>query len=289
MKQLIKIGLLLILLGIGIFGDIFAKANALTFPTYFKFKFSDWEYFNPSITPPVNNPDGIEDNWGVARVTDIWDVTQQQPYPKVWDYGTDGEDIRVFFRGLDLAYWDGTTYKMSAVQGGAYLDMYLWDSDDPGYVDLDLNTANRSGSSYTTITNGGVHLATFEFTYGVTNDTSIITAGSTTDGSNPPNGTGTAFLKVVPNSGIFANDFNQNAIQQVLNTVGVQYDPSWLDPEADLYIKFDISPLTTPIGGFQVYSEDPGFGAVPEPGTLILLGSAFLFVGGYSRKKGHRK
>lgn len=262
-------------------------AYALSFPTYFKFKFENWEYFNPNIQPGNVMPDGIEDNWGVAQVTSIYDLQNPGSLP-TWLIGDDGEEIRVFFYGLDLAYWDSATheYGMTQAYGGAYMDLYLWDSDDPDYVPLDLNTTNRySYNEYDTITNGGVRLVRFEYTHGVTPNPYIVSAGTTSSSTNPPTGRGTAFLRVVPNSGTMANTFDQNRVLSALDMAGIAYETAWIDPEADLFIDFNFYSLTNPIGGFQLRSDDPAYGAVPEPATLMLMGSGLLLAGGFGRKK----
>ena len=267
-------------------------AYALNFPTHFQFKFQDFEYFNPNQQPEDNviKTDGYEDNWGIASMTSIFEATDyfsQNPY---WQTGDDGEQVRIFFYGLDLAYWyTSGAYGMTPISTGAYLEMYLWDKDDLGYVQMEANIANRSGTSYHTVTDGGQLLAKFEFTYGVSSDQNIVAAGTTNTFTNPPNGEGAAFLKVIPNSGSMANTFDTDSIINVLNEVGIAHNPSWIDPEADIYLHFNFEKLNNSNSGFHLFSHDPGYGAVPEPATLVLMGTGFLFAGALGRKKYSKK
>ncbi len=298
MRKLICTGIFFVFLF-----SISQAVYSVTFPTYWKMKFNDLEYFDPTISypyiPDPNNPAvdpvGDEDNWGIANVSDIYDVLAGQLASPVWQEGDNGEHIRILFVGLDLAYWDDPNvpgqdnyYGMAKSNQGAYLYVYLWNENDINYTALSADVNNRSAfDSYNTITDGGTLLAKFEFTYGIDpNDSNIVVRGSTSTFSNPPTGTGEAFLKVVPNVGTMWEVFDQNSILDVLQAANISVpDPSKIDPEADMYVKFSYNPLYPTIGGFQLRSDDPAYGATPEPASIILMGSGLMLIGAAARKK----
>ncbi|WP_022853586.1 PEP-CTERM sorting domain-containing protein [Thermodesulfatator atlanticus] len=266
---------------------ISTSAFAIQWPTIWKGKFTNWEYFNPNAVPGQVSADGIEDNWGIARMTSIYDLTDPNQ-PQVWsDVAGDNNSLRIFFWGLDLAEWDNNTldYKMHAADTGAYLELYEWNEDwDVSIVD----PANRTSTEeFAGITNGGTLLARFEFTYGVVpGDNETIAAGRTNDTNNPPQGDGQAYLKVVPNVGTMWEIFDQdrNAVLAAMAADGiVPQDPDAIDPEADIWLKFSFSPDS--LTDFDLKSEDPVYGATPEPATLVLLGAGMLLVGSVVRKR----
>ena len=272
------------------------SAFAITWPRYWKAKFTDWEYFNPNIQPGYQGPDndndglpegdGTEDNWGIAKVTSIWNTVPLSDI-QVWsDEPDDNKSLRVFFYGLDLAYWDSNTgdYGMTALSSGAYLEIYEWDAE---WNDSIINAGNRSGSTFTGITNGGTLLAKFEFTYGVTSDQDIVASGTTTTINNPPVGTGQAFLKIV--DGLYKDvwNINREELLKSAHFADKDFDPTQVDPDADLYIQFNFEPLpSSDTTGFHLSSEDPAIGAtIPEPASLMLVGTGLLAIGMLVRRK----
>ena len=259
-----------------------SSSHAISWPSQWKIQFQNFEVFNPSNTSYTQ--DGVEDNWGIAYISSITDLNGV-PY-----YGRQlgSHEIRLFFYGLDLSSWNnpGTgNYTMAEIPDGAWLEMYEYNSIGDWSTSGIKQASNRSGNTFTGITDGGTHLATFRFTHGVTSNANVVAAGDTSDLAVPPNGTGSAFLKVdTSKGGTMASTFDTDAVQQVLANAGIPYNPAWIDPEADIFLKFSFNPLTDN-SGFNLKSNDPGYGAVPEPATMILLGSGLLFAGGFSRKK----
>lgn len=291
-----------------VFLFVASKGYTIEFPTEFEISFQNYEWFNPNVraVDPASgyayeywdgsnwvgatDPDGTEDNWGIANIEKVKTMPTRAT---VWTEGDNGEYVYGIFYNLDLAYWynDGS-YGMTATPSGAYLDFYLWHDTDPGFESFDttgvVNASRRNPPrTFTGITEGEL-LARFQFTYGVEADTNIVAAGSTESGTAPASGDGQAFLKVVEGVGSMWQIFDQDrdALVHVLDYAATDYVYDWIDPEADLWIKFSYSvsnPLFT--GSFNLESHDPGYGATPEPATIMLMGSGLLVMGVLCRKK----
>ena len=281
------VGLSVLILAIFLATSAFAQL--ISWPRHWKVKFENWEWFNDDITPPyTSGPDGTEDNWGIAVITQIFDLDLSTSVAIWSDTLTDNKSLRIFFYGLDLAYWNSdNTYGMAALSSGAYLEIYEWDQDwDEDSV---VNTANYDNvtKTFDGITDGGILLGKFQFTYGVSTDPNIVAKGTTDDLANPPNGTGQAFLKIV--DGLYKDVWNVNR-DELLATINldddadVTIDPDIIDPEADLFITFHFRPAD--VNGFNLKSYDPAYGAtIPEPASLMLVGTGLLAIGMLVRRK----
>ena len=97
-------------------------------------------------------------------------------------------------------------------------------------------------------------------------------------------GTGSGYLKVVDGTLKDLFDQDRDALLIAMAADGiVPTNPNAIDPEADVYIKFSFGPPGQ--GGFQLRSEDPAYGATPEPATIILMGSSLMLIAAAARKK----
>lgn len=267
MKKLIGM-LLVLILTVGVASSVWAYP----LPVNFKMKLIDWEFFNPAIAPGAGPfGDKIEDNWGIANISDIYDL-DGDPSEPVWQVGDNGERLRVMFWGLDVTSWSGadgtfTTGAATSTVGGAAIpyagaDLWLWDSDLAGYLPLSALIGNRTGySAFTSVSGSNAGLqASFAFAPGIAG-LGVLTKGGTSLIANPPVGHGAGYLDVLPGG----------AVGSLLDTDG--FPTAFGNRDAFFEFNFRIPGS----GGFQLNSDDPFLGhAVPEPTTMLLFGMGAL-------------
>lgn len=289
MKKLHGIILLALLLAI----TLSVSAWAYPVPINYKMKLADLEFFNAGVTPAVGPfADGIEDNWGVANITDIFDLDLGPFADAVWSAGDNGEHIRLIFYGLDITSWAGdpggfTTGPANVTVGGmpipvVGLDLWLWDEDLAGYVDfVDAGPGARVAyDTYPTVSGSNAGLqGSFLFAPGI-DAIGSLTDGNTYGTSSPPTGQGAGYLDAIPGSG---------ALADLVNTDGFSVPPFG---NRDIFFQFNfrVPGMGDPVTEFQLYSEDPILGsAIPEPGTMLLLGSGLIGLAGFGRRKFFKK
>jgi hypothetical protein len=258
---------------------VLASVPAWSFelPDSFTMQVSGFEFLNLQVLPP-GGPfgDGIEDNWGIGNITAIYG---SDPTP-VWQEGDDGEHLRIIYWGLDTtsssfpSFTTGQaaidiTGSMTIPYAGA--DIWLWDSDLPGYTDIDPSGgpgARLDFDLYPTVSGGniagGMPLARLVFGPGVVGPTDI-TLGFYT---GELTGLGAGYLDVIPGSGAIADLTDTNGFPTAYG-------------DRDIFFQFNYS-IPGPYG-WQLTMTDPLFGntsvAVPEPSTIFLLGAGLAGVG----------
>jgi hypothetical protein len=195
---------------------------------------------------------------GYYRVTEIDNANTLMP---IWT-PTATSQITGVFNGL-------TASSITAVPGGFTIDFTA------GSTALYLNTTNSFVASNAASAALGTQILGVNFVPGI--DPSDPTATFQADLkalTGFVNGSGTGYGAVVANSGILATELDSN---------------KYLGGTADLYFTATLTDQSgnNPVNPlYPVLESDPVSGAaVPEPGTLALLGAGMLGLIGFKRRK----
>lgn len=253
-KTLIAVAAISSLLYMGAEASAFSLLKPYTGPV--KIKYSNWE----QSTPAFDDGDGVVDVVGekldgIVKVTTIH--ADNSLNTLLWFDGKDGEELTGVFSGY-------TAKAITPAPGGFAIDF------TGGILDIYLDAAQDFDATYPGVgyANGSLFLS-LAGTGGIVPADPTITLRSTVDSLTAPlSGKGAGNLVIT--GGSAAPMFNGIGAVMLLNS--------------------DIFAPDQTGAGWPLSSEDPIRGTiVPEPGTVLLLGSGLLAIGVFGRKRLVRK
>ena len=280
MKKLFLIGTMFLLC----VGLVTSQAFAFSLGGYYgqvELKFSDFTQGTLYNTDSggYGNADGIFDSYSIFKVSTI----KAPDTTLLWHDTQDGEEIAGIFYGLDDDWWEvdgGGGLAIKSVAGK--IDFYLQDAGvfDPtaGPIATGLNGIYPSIGDHASSTS----FLTADLEKGITStngdplDDHITFYNTLSSTTSPFTGDGSFYFSVTGGAyeGLFQKDVFGGGLDDSGNII----------PTSDLWAQFDSeSPGNF---GWLANSEDPVEGyVIPEPGTMLLLGSGLLGLAGFARKR----
>jgi len=266
MKRVLLVLMMVMVFGLGM------VTHAISSAVIFDFIAAD---FGPTYTLPGSGiADGVADSWGIGQVISIYTTN---PYTPIWSPGGSGyASLEFYYGGLDdwSVTWTGTGWEVLSTginpdTTGAKVYVYGSLVQNINYAAGPGASDPGSGAGWNVGNGTDVLLLELQFVPGIIpGDTTTVKAASLN--ANWTHGESVGYLEVL--SGAWSSMYDLNG---------------YLGGAADMYFELsadnDLGMGFTPFG--WTVEVDGTMNAVPEPATLLLLGSGLIGIVGVARKR----